>query len=114
MAGAQAEAGTIDATIVGEAGRALAMAATDAPAGRRRWAWHRVLWIVAALAVLVLGGLRVAAMQPVTVPPLPAAAPPFPQGAGLQPQPVPDPSELPPDPPPPPDRPVALPSFGPQ
>jgi len=114
MAGAQAETGTIDAAIVGEAGRVLAMTAADAPVDRQRWAWHRVLWIVAALAVLVVGGLRVAAMQPVTLPPLPDA-PLFAQGAGLQPQPVPDPSQFPPDPPAPApsERPVVLPSFGP-
>jgi general secretion pathway protein A len=112
MSGALAETGTIDAAIVNESGRVLAMTATEAPARRGRWAWHRVLWIAAAIAVLAVGGLRVAAMQPVTVPSLPAA-PPFAQGAGIQPKPVPDPSELPPDPPPP-ERPVVLPSFGPQ
>jgi general secretion pathway protein A len=115
MAGAQADTGTIDAAIVGEAGRALAMTAANAAVPPQRWAWHRIVWIVAALAVLVVGGLRVAAMQPVTMPQLPPA-PPFAQGAALQPQPVPDPSELPPDPPPRPalpDRPVVLPSFGP-
>src|SRR6185436_10544785 len=87
MAGAMAETGTIDAAIVDEAGRVLAMTPTDAPARRARWAWHRVLWILAAFAVLVFGTLRVVAVQPVIVPPLPDA-PPFAQGAGLQPRPV--------------------------
>jgi hypothetical protein len=91
------------------------MTAANAAVPPQRWAWHRIVWIVAALAVLVVGGLRVAAMHPVTMPRLPPA-PPFAQGAALQPQPVPDPSELPPDPPPRPalpERPVVLPSFGP-
>jgi hypothetical protein len=62
--------------------------------------------------VLILGGLRVAATQRIDPPPPPAAPPPAPRAATIQPRPLPDPSEYPPDPPV--QRPVALPTFGPQ
>ena len=110
MAGAQAGAKTIDAAIVADAGGVLAMTGPDTPARRARWPWHRVLWIVAALAVLGFGALRVAAAQPVSLPDVPAA-PAVPRAAAIAPKPLPEPSDYPPDPPEPP---VALPSFGPQ
>jgi general secretion pathway protein A len=110
MVGAQAGAATIDAAIVGEAGTVLAMTAPEAPAETRLWPWHRLLWIVAAIAVLAFGALRVAAAQPVALPPLPDT-PPVARAAAIQPRPLPDPSEYPPDPP---ERPVVLPTFGPQ
>jgi len=112
MAGAQAESRAIDATIVREAGSVLGMTAPETPARASRRPWHRSLWIVAALLVLVLGGLRVAATQRIDPPPPPAAPPPAPRAAALQPRPLPDPSEYPRDPPA--ERPVALPIFGPQ
>ena len=111
MAGAQAGTHAIDAAIVTDAGEALAMTASEAPARRRLWPWHRVLWIVSALVVLAVGALRVAASQPVTLPALPPAPPPAPRGAAIQPRPLPDPVETPL---PPAERPVVLPSFGPQ
>jgi general secretion pathway protein A len=111
MAGVQAGARTIDAAAVGEAGQVLAMTAADTPGRPTRWAWHRVLWMVAALAVLAIGALRVALAQPVTVPPSPAP-PAIAHGATIQPLPLPDPADYPPDPPP--QRPIVLPSFGPQ
>jgi general secretion pathway protein A len=111
MAGAQAGAHSIGAALVREAGEVLAMSASEAPVRRRLWPWHRMLWIAAAIAVLGFGALRVAAAQPVTLPPLPPAPPPVPRAAAIEPRPLPDPSEVPP---PPPERPVVLPSFGPQ
>jgi general secretion pathway protein A len=111
MAGAQAGAHSINSAIVGEAGEVLAMTAPDTEVRSERWAWHRVVWIVAALVVLAFGALRVAAMQPVSPPALPAVPPPAPRAAAIQPRPLPDPADYPPDPP---DRPVVLPSFGPQ
>jgi len=111
MAGAQAGAHSIDAAIVGEAGEVLAMSASEAPVRRRLWPWHRMLWIAAAIVVLGIGALRVAAAQPVTLPALPPVPPPAPRAAAFEPRPLPDPSEVPP---PPPERPVVLPSFGPQ
>jgi general secretion pathway protein A len=111
MTGAQAGTHSITSAIVGAAGEVLAMTAPDVPVRSRRWPWHRVLWIVAALIVLAVGALRVAAAQPVALPPLPAAPPAAPRAASIQPRPLPDPSDYPPDPP---ERPVALPSFGPQ
>jgi general secretion pathway protein A len=111
MAGAQAGAHSIDAAIVGEAGEMLAMTAPGVPVRSGRWAWHRVLWIVAALFVLGFGALRVAAVRPVTLPALPPAPPPAPRAAAVQPRPLPDPTDYPPDPP---QRAVVLPSFGPQ
>ena len=113
MEGAQAEARTIDAAIVRQAGSVLGMTAPKAASRSTPWPWHRVLWIVAALLVLALGTLRVATMQPVDPPALPGAPPPAARGADLQPRPLPNPSDYPPDPPAPP-RPVALPTFGPQ
>ena len=112
MAGAQAGSPTIDAAIVHEAGQVLGMTAPGAAARASRRPWHRSLWIVAALLVLLLGGLQVAATQRVDPPAPPAAPPPAPRAAAIQPRPLPDPSELPPDPPAP--RAVALPTFGPQ
>ena len=112
MAGAQAGSPTIDAAIVHEAGQVLGMTAPGAAARVSRRPWHRSLWIVAALLVLLLGGLQVAATQRVDPPAPPAAPPPAPRAAAIQPRPLPDPSELPPDPPAP--RAVALPTFGPQ
>jgi general secretion pathway protein A len=111
MAGAQAGAHSIDAAIVGEAGEALAMTAADVPVRSGRWAWHRVLWIVAAFVVLGVGALQLVAAQPVALPVLPPAPPPAPRAAAIQPRPLPDPAEYPPDPP---ARTVVLPSFGPQ
>jgi general secretion pathway protein A len=111
MAGAQAATRTIDTAIVADAGRVLAMAAPDTPVRRRGWAWHRTLWIVAAFAVLGFGLLRVVATRPVAAPTPPAPPLPAPRAAAIQPRPLPDPSEYPPDPP---ERPVPLPSFGPQ
>jgi general secretion pathway protein A len=111
MAGAQAGAHSIDAAIVGEAGEALAMTAADVPVRSGRWAWHRVLWIVAAFVVLGVGALQLVAAQPVAIPVLPPAPPPAPRAAAIQPRPLPDPAEYPPDPP---ARTVVLPSFGPQ
>jgi general secretion pathway protein A len=111
MAGAQAGAHSIDATIVGEAGEVLAMTASAAPVRRRLWPWHRILWIVAALFVLAFGALRIAAAQPVALPPLPPAPPPAPRAAAIQPRPIPDAGDVPPAPA---ERPVVLPSFGPQ
>jgi general secretion pathway protein A len=108
MAGALAGTGTIDAAIVGEAGEVLGMAAPQTEAARRLWPWHRILWIVAALFVLVGGALRLAANQPVSLPRLPEA-PPVSRAAPVQPRPLPDPSEHPPDPP---ERPLVLPTFG--
>jgi general secretion pathway protein A len=113
MQGAQAQAQTIDAAIVRDAGNVLGMTAPKAAARSTWWPWHRVLWIVAALLVLVLGSLRVATMQRVDLPALPAAPAPAPRGAALQPRPLPDPGDYPPDPPVAP-RAVALPTFGPQ
>ncbi|HEV8395863.1 MAG TPA: AAA family ATPase [Vicinamibacterales bacterium] len=112
MAGVQTEAQTIDAATVHEAGAVLGMTAPEAPARVRRRPWHRSLWIVAALLVLVLGGLRVAATQRIDPPSPPTAPPPAPRAAAIQPRPLPDPSDYPPDPPV--QRPVALPTFGPQ
>src|SRR6185503_8519384 len=97
---------------VHEAGEVLGMTAPAAQARVSRRPWHRSLWIVAALLVLVLGGLRVAATQRVEPPSPPAAPPPAPRAAAIQPRPLPDPSDYPPDPPV--QRPVALPTFGPQ
>jgi len=111
MVGAQAGTATIDAAMVGEAGNVLAMTAPDEPAMARGWPWHRVLWIVSAIFVLAFGALRLAAAQPVELPPLPDAPPPVARGAAIQPRPLPDVSDYPPDPP---ERPVALPTFGPQ
>ena len=110
MVGAQAGAATIDAAIVGEAGHVLAMTAPEAPVQTRLWPWHRLLWIVAAIFVLAFGALRVAAAQPVALPPLPDT-PAVARAAAIQPRPLPDPSDYPPDPP---ERPVVLPTFGPQ
>jgi general secretion pathway protein A len=111
MLGAQTGAHAIDAAIVAEAGEALAMTAAAAPARAGRWAWHRVLWIAAAIFVLGFGALRIAAAQPVTLPALPPAPPPAPRAAAIQPRPLPDPADVPPAPA---ERPVVLPSFGPQ
>jgi hypothetical protein len=111
MVGAQAGTATIDAAIVGAAGDVLAMTAPEAPAPARRWAWHRVLWIVSAIFVLAFGALRLAAAQPVDLPALPDAPPPVARAAAIQPRPLPDVSDYPPDPP---ERPVVLPTFGPQ
>ena len=112
MAGAQADSETIDAATVHQAGEVLGMTAPEAPVGVSRRPWHRSLWIVAALLVLVMGGLRVAATQRVDPPAPPASPPPAPRAAAIQPRPLPDPSEYPPDPPV--QRPVVLPTFGPQ
>jgi len=112
MAGAQADSQTIDAATVHEAGEVLGMTAPEAPVRVSRRPWHRSLWIVAAVLVLVLGGLRVAATQRVDPPAPPAAPPPAPRAAAIRPRPLPDPSEYPPDPPV--QRPVVLPTFGPQ
>ena len=112
MAGAQADSETIDAATVHQAGEVLGMTAPEAPVRVSRRPWHRSLWIVAALLVLLLGGLRVAATQRVDPPAPPAAPPPAPRAAAIQPRPLPDPSEYPPDPPV--QRPVVLPTFGPQ
>ena len=110
MVGAQAGTATIDAAMVGEAGNVLAITAPEAPAPARSWAWHRVLWIVSAIVVLAFGALRVAAAQPVELPSIPAP-PPVARAAAIQPRPLPEASEYPPDPP---ERPVVLPTFGPQ
>jgi general secretion pathway protein A len=112
MAGAQADSQTIVVANVHEAGEALGMTAPEAPVRVSRRPWHRSLWIVAAALVLVLGGLRVAATQRIDPPAPPAPPPPAPRAAAIQPRPLPDPSEYPPDPPV--QRPVALPTFGPQ
>jgi general secretion pathway protein A len=112
MAGSQAESRAIDAAIVHEAGDVLGMTAPEAPSRASRRPWHRWLWIVAALVVLVVGGLRVAATQRIDPPPAPDAPAPAPRAAAIQPRPLPDPSEYPPDPTV--QRPVALPTFGPQ
>ena len=111
MVGAQAGTATIDAAMVGEAGNVLAITAPEAPAPARSWAWNRVLWIVSAIFVLAFGALRLAAAQPVDLPPLPDAPPPVARAAPIQPRPLPDVSDYPPDPP---ERPVVLPTFGPQ
>jgi general secretion pathway protein A len=111
MLGALAGAHAIDAAIVAEAGEALAMTPPTTTDRAGRWAWHRVLWIAAALVVLAVGALRVAVARPVTLPPLPPAPPPPPRAAAIQPRPLPEPVEVPP---PPAERPVVLPSFGPQ
>ena len=111
MVGAQAGTATIDAAIVGEAGDVLAMTAPETQAPPRRWAWHRGLWIASAIFVLAFGALRLAAAQPVDLPPLPDAPPPVARAAAIQPRPLPDVSDYPPDPP---ERPVVLPTFGPQ
>ena len=111
MLGALGGVHAIDAAILAEAGEALAMTAPAVPARTGRWAWHRVLWIAAALFVLGFGALRVVAAQPVTLPPLPPAPPPAPRAAAIQPRPLPEPTEVPPAPA---ERPVVLPSFGPQ
>jgi general secretion pathway protein A len=113
MEGAQAGSPTIDAAIVRDAGNVLGMVAPKAASSPKPWAWHRVLWIVAALLVLVFGSLRVATMQRVDPPALPGSPPPPAHGSVIQPLPVPDPRDYPPDPPAAP-RPVALPTFGPQ
>jgi hypothetical protein len=97
---------------VREAGEVLGMRAPEAPVLVSRRPWHRSLWILAAVLVLVLGGLRVAATQRIDPPAPPAAPPPAPRAAAIRPRPLPDPSEYPPDPPV--QRPVALPTFGPQ
>ena len=78
---------------------------------RQRIVSSRTL-VVAALAVLAGGALRIALAQPVTLPPSPASPPPIAHGATIQPLPLPDPADYPPDPPP--QRPIVLPSFGPQ
>jgi general secretion pathway protein A len=111
MVGALAGTATIDAAIVGEAGDVLAMTAPEAPAPTRSWPWHRMLWIVSAIFVLAFGALRLAAAQPVDLPALPDAPPPVARAAAIQPRPLPDVSDYPPDPP---ERPVVLPTFGPQ
>jgi general secretion pathway protein A len=111
MAGAQAGAHSINSAIVDEAGEVLGMTAPAVAVRGGRWPWHRVLWIVSALAVLAIGTLSVMAAQPVATPPLPPAPAPAPRAAAIQPRPLPDPAEFPPDPP---ERPVVLPSFGPQ
>ena len=111
MAGAQAGTHSINSAIVGEAGEVLAMTAPGVPVRSTGWPWHRVLWIAAALLVLGFGALRVAAAQPVALPPLPEAPPPAPRAAAIAPRPLPEPADVPP---PPPERPVVLPSFGPQ
>src|SRR4030095_5383894 len=125
MAGAQADSQTIDAAILHEAGEVLGMTAPEAPVLVNRRPWHRSLWILAAVLVLVLGGLRVAATQRIDPPappapppralrgaargargaprpppppprPPPAAPPPAPRAAAIRPRPLPDPSEYPP------------------
>jgi general secretion pathway protein A len=111
MVAAQAERRTIDAGIVREAGEVLAMSTPEQARRSASWPWHRLLWVAAALFVLVFGGLRVAAMQPVSPPALPDA-PDVARAAPIAPRPLPDPSELRPDPVP--QWPVRLPAFGPQ
>lgn len=112
MVGAHAETPTIDAAIVGQAGEVLGMTAPPAAAAASARPWHWRLWILAAVLVLVLGGLRIAVTRRIPPPAPPETPPPAPRAAAIQPRPVPDPSDYPPDPPAP--RPVALPTFGPQ
>ena len=112
MVGAHADARTIDAALVHEAGQVLGMTAPQPPARVSGRPWHWRLWIVAALLVLVLGGLRIVVTQRIPPPAAPDAPAPAPRAAAIQPRPLPDPGDYPPDPPAP--RPVALPTFGPQ
>jgi general secretion pathway protein A len=108
MAGAFESTHSIDGATVYEAGRVLGMsvpaAATRSPSRRRQLvAFGTVLAVVA----IAMASLRLAAAQPVLLPPVPAP-PGVARAAALEARPLPAESDYPPDPPPPP---VVSPTF---